>query len=201
MSVCEGLVIAGAGAGGDCVLLGVVVVHIPHVAFRRVGANRGAGHSLSQLADSVEHRQYTADNYRRAGVDDCRVGYDLGEVGRHAARYAAVLVGSERRQFAEASARSLCEGAQFGENIGTQRSQNACALGFRELFDGNGIVLRIDEPARAVAPVMLDMERLISDWSRRQRSDKRVGIGLILRPGVIGRDDERTGCGPEGHSQ
>ena len=82
----------------------------------------------------------------------------LGEVAVHAPSDGLVLQRSDVRQFAQTSLALPLYTPDCVEHFLSERSQFSVAFGFGEFPDGYGVLVRIDEPARAVASVVLDME-------------------------------------------
>ena len=116
-----------------------------------------SGHQLLALG---HHRQDAAVDGRRAGIDlhAPRLDEDLGEVLGHAPPYAVVLALADGRQVAQALVRGLVEQLQLAQRLLPLARQLVLPARFAQRAQHALVVVLADEPARAVAPVVRQVD-------------------------------------------
>ena len=77
---------------------GVVIIQIAHISFASIRGYLYIRIERLQFLHLIVHRQYTAHNVGRSGIDTRFSAEDLREIARHALGYPSVLACAERCQ-------------------------------------------------------------------------------------------------------
>ncbi len=89
-----------------------------------------------------------------------------------------MLLGTHVAELAQPLVGGGLHAAQHGQHLAAAGGELAGRVGLGQLLDGLGILLGVDEPAAAVAPVVVDVEGLVARRGRSELRQVAVGVGL-----------------------
>ncbi len=92
----------------------------------------------------------------------------------------AVLLRSEQCQLSPSFVALPVHGAHLVEHVAAHVGELSFGFGLGQDVYGAHIVHRVDEEARAVAPVVADVARRVALWSRGELPLQRAGIGQVV---------------------
>ena len=158
----------------------VGLVHVVHIEVRRVVAYPQLRIHGLQLHQAVGHREYAAYHDGGACVDMSRVAEHLGEALHHPSGNVAVLLRSEQCQLSPSFVALPVHGAHLVEHVAAHVGELAFGFGLSKDVNGAHIIHRVDEEARAVAPVVADVARRVALWCRGELPLLGAGIGQVV---------------------